>query len=90
VVTIHTLLASTGSGLDQSANTGNPTPTSYLCHGCLNSSRGVIFLGSHRFALARKLQERDIDPLPLLEVIHRLTERMAATPAPPASLNGCP
>lgn len=42
------------------------------------------------FALARKLQERDIDPLPLLEVIHRLTERMAATSAPPATLNGCP
>jgi hypothetical protein len=42
------------------------------------------------FALARQLQQRGIDPLPLLEVIHRLTERIAATPAAPASLNGCP
>lgn len=52
VVTIHTLLASNGSGLDQSANTGNPTPTRYVCHGCLNSSTGVIFPASQRARLS--------------------------------------
>jgi hypothetical protein len=42
------LLASTTGGLDQSTTHGNRTPTSYICHGCLISSRGVIFPGSHR------------------------------------------
>ena len=48
VVTIHTQLASTGGGLDQSTSTGTPTQTNYICNGCLNSSRGVIFPVSHR------------------------------------------
>ena len=48
MVTINTLLASTGSGLDQSTTTGRWIPTSYVCRGCLNGSSGIIFPGSHR------------------------------------------
>ena len=44
VVTIHTLLASAGGGLDQSPNTGKRTPTSYVCHGCLNTAVASSFL----------------------------------------------
>ena len=48
VVTIYTLLASTRGGLDQSTTHGNRTPTRYICHGCLISSRDVIFPDSYR------------------------------------------
>jgi len=40
------------------------------------------------FALARKLQQRGIDPLPLLGAFQRLTEQRAATKAPPAATHG--
>ena len=48
VVMIHTLLASTRGGLDQSATTRNRTQFSYVEDCCLISSRGAIFPGSHR------------------------------------------
>ena len=48
LVTISALLASTGSGLDQPTTSRNRTQFSYIENGCLNSSRGVIFPGSHR------------------------------------------
>ena len=48
MVGIDTLLASTGGGLDQSANTGNRTQFSYVCHAYLNGSRGIIFVGGYR------------------------------------------
>jgi hypothetical protein len=43
-VTINALLASTGSGLDQSTTSSSATQSNYICHGCLNNSRSVIFL----------------------------------------------
>ena len=48
MVTINTVLASTRGGLDQSTTTGRRIPTSYVDDGCLNSSRSIIFPGSHR------------------------------------------
>jgi transposase-like protein len=48
VVTIHPLLASTGGGLDQPATPRKRISVGYVCRGCLNGSRGVIFPGSHR------------------------------------------
>lgn len=54
---------------------------------CQTDASDFMHLG---FALARQLQERGLDPLPVLEVIQRLTERMAATPAPPAARKGSP
>jgi len=36
------------SGLDQSTTSGRRIQTSYVDDGCLNSSRSVIFPGSHR------------------------------------------
>ena len=48
MVTINALLATAGSGVDKPATTRNRTRTSYFEDGCLNSSRGVIFPGSHR------------------------------------------
>ncbi len=48
LVTIHTLLASARSGLDQSTTSGRRIQTCYVDHLCLISSRGAIFPGSHR------------------------------------------
>ena len=48
MVRINALLVSTGGGLDHSASPRNRTQFSYVDDGCLNSSRGVIFPGSHR------------------------------------------
>jgi len=48
VVTIDTLLALARSGLDQSTASGRRIQTSYVDDGCLNSSRSIIFPGSHR------------------------------------------
>jgi hypothetical protein len=41
-------LAPARSSLDQPTVSRNRTRTSYVDDGCLNSSRGVIFPGSHR------------------------------------------
>ena len=37
-----------GDAVDQSTTRRDRTQASYVCHGCLNSSSGVIFPGSHR------------------------------------------
>jgi len=55
LVTIHTLLASARSGLDQSTNNRTWPQSSYVEGGCLNSSRSVIFPGSHRRQLNQLL-----------------------------------
>jgi hypothetical protein len=47
VVTIHRLLGSISGGLVQPASTGTQHHFSYVDIGCLNSCKGVIFLGSH-------------------------------------------
>jgi len=56
VLTIHTVLASTRSGLDQSTTTRTRPQSSYVGNGCLNSSRDVIFPGSHRRSAASPRQ----------------------------------
>ncbi len=48
LVRLHSLLASTGRGLDQPASSRNRYQSSYVDVGCLNGSRGVIFPGSYR------------------------------------------
>jgi hypothetical protein len=44
----HPLLASAGSGLDQSTSTGKRYRSSYVGGGRLIGGRGVIFPDSHR------------------------------------------
>ena len=48
LVTISPVLASTGSGVDQSTTSRNCSRASYVVDSCLNSIRGVIFSGRHR------------------------------------------
>ncbi len=58
MVTIDPLLASARSGLDQPTIYRNWIHTGYVDDGCLNSSRGVIFPGSHRPVASKGLRQR--------------------------------
>jgi len=57
LVTIHTLLASARSSLDQSTISGRRIQNSYVDDGCLNSSRSVISWQSVT-ALAKEMESR--------------------------------
>ena len=51
LVMINSLLAATRSGLAQPATTGKRIQVNYVCHGRLNSSRGVIFPDMRRYRM---------------------------------------
>jgi len=85
LVTIHTLLASARSGLDQSTTSGRRIQTSYIDDGCLNSSRSIIFPGSHRGSPGRgdtvsvKLCDTYLTYQPCIQLVQAFQPLIATT-----------